>query len=115
MLTLTDTGINVLSLVPAPSYLSVTAMTTTTTEMDLDAQEALFFGHLGPLRKTPPSTSGALGDPASHNGGAKRQRTEMDAKGQGKSHKGKGRGKGKGKGVSAPSLSGSPLPTARAS
>ncbi|CAE7940093.1 unnamed protein product [Symbiodinium necroappetens] len=98
MLTPTDIGINVLSLVPAPSYLSDTAMTTTPTEMDLDAQEALFFGHLGPLRKTPPSTSGALGDPASHNGGAKRQRTETDAKGQGKSHKGKGRGKGKGKG-----------------
>ncbi|CAE7864971.1 unnamed protein product [Symbiodinium necroappetens] len=73
-------------------------MTTTTAEMDLDAQEALFFGQLGPLRQSPPSTSGALGNPPSNQGGAKPQRTDADPKGQGKSHKGKGRGKGKGKG-----------------
>ena len=73
-------------------------MTTTVTEMDLDAQEALFFGQMGPLRKSQPPTTGALGNPLSNQGGAKRQRTDADPKGQGKSHKGKGRGKGKGKG-----------------
>ena len=33
-------------------------MSSAISEMDLDAQEALFFGHMGPLRKSPPPTSG---------------------------------------------------------
>ncbi|CAE7716672.1 unnamed protein product [Symbiodinium necroappetens] len=55
-------------------------MSNTASEMDLDAQQALFFGHMGPLRKSPPPTSGAPGASPSHQAGAKRQQTDADPK-----------------------------------
>ena len=63
-------------------------------EMDLDEQEHLFFGHLGPVKRdSRPSDPGAL--PASL-GTAKRQRVDQQDKGKGRGGKGKGKAKGKG-------------------
>ena len=63
-------------------------------EMDLDEQEHLFFGQLGPVKRdSRPSDPGAL--PASL-GTAKRQRVDQQDKGKGKGGKGKGKAKGKG-------------------
>ena len=61
--------------------------------MDLDEEEDLFFGQLGPVKRdSRPTDSGAL--PATL-ANAKRQRVDQQDKGKGKGGKGKGKAKGK--------------------
>ena len=89
----TDTGFNALSLLPVLSWQS---MENSRSEMDLDAQEARFFGHLRPLKRDPALDSGAPGYLPSSWG--QKAENGCGSQGTGEGSKGKGKNKGKGKG-----------------
>ncbi|CAE7504009.1 unnamed protein product [Symbiodinium sp. KB8] len=82
-------------------------------EMDMDDQEQLFFGHLGPVKREPRATENGTIPPTL--GPAKRQRLEPQDRSKGKGGKGKNKGKGKGNPLPGQSLhhGGYPMSQAR--
>ncbi|CAE7862141.1 unnamed protein product, partial [Symbiodinium microadriaticum] len=96
--TKTDTGISVSVkyLVSVPSFVCDTTapMASFAEAMDMDEQEKMFFGHLGPVKREP-RMSDASATPLTL-GPAKRQRLEPQDRSKGKGGKGKNKGKGKG-------------------
>ncbi|CAE7308635.1 unnamed protein product, partial [Symbiodinium microadriaticum] len=91
-----DTGINVKYLASVPSFMRdmSTPMTSFAEAMDMDEQEKLFFGQLGPVKREPQMAE-ASANPLTL-GPAKRQRLEPQDRSKGKGGKGKNKGKGKG-------------------